>query len=115
MDKFEIYVTLIFIVKFVFIVLAISRLYIKNIKPDDKKLLEKIEFWKDRVEFIFIAMMSVMLIYIFNPRANRINMISGETKVLLYLFGFVLLITAKWSLFIKESPVLINIQKSVGK
>lgn len=103
MNIFDMYIILIFIVKIAFIILAVYRLYIKAKNPNDKKL-EKIEFWKDRFEFIFITMMSILLIYLFYPRANRINMIDGETKLLLYLFGFVLLLTENWSSFIHEGP-----------
>jgi hypothetical protein len=103
MNYFDMYVTLIFIVKIAFIILAIYRLYIKAKKPQDKKLLETVEFWKERMEFIFITLMSIFLIYLFNPRANNINMINSESKLLLYLFGFVLLLTENWSSFIYES------------
>jgi hypothetical protein len=102
MNIFDMYIILIFIVKIAFIILAVYRLYIKAKNPKDKKL-ETIEFWKDRFEFMFITLMSILLIYLFYPRANRINMIDGETKLLLYLFGFVLLLTENWSSFIHES------------
>ncbi len=104
------YVTLIFIVKLVFIALAVYSLYIKAKKPQDKKLLTTIQFWKERMEFIFITLMSIFLIYLFNPRANNINLISGEVKLLLYLFGFVLLLTENWSSFIHESPLFKQFQ-----
>ena len=103
MKYFDIYVTLILMVKIVFVILAVYRLYVKAKKPQDKKLLETIEFWKSKVEFLFISLMSILLIYLFNPRANRINIIDSETKLLLYLFGFVLLLTESWSDFIHES------------
>lgn len=103
MNYFDMYVILIFIVKILFIILSVYRFYIKAKKPQDKKLLEKIEFWKFKFEFLFISLMSILLVYLFNPRANHMNMINGETKLLLYLFGFVLLLTENWSSFIHES------------
>jgi hypothetical protein len=113
MNKFDIYITLIFIVKIAFIILAVYRLYIKAKNPKDKNL-KIVEFWKERFEFIFISMMSVLLIYLFYPRANRINMIDGETKLLLYLFGFVLLLTENWSSFIHEAPWFKKLQASLA-
>ena len=104
MNKFDIYITLIFIVKIIFVILAVYRLYLKSKKSKDNKELEIIEFWKDRFEFMFITLMSALLIYLFYPRSNRINMIDGEAKLLLYLFGFVLLLTENWSSFIHEAP-----------
>jgi len=114
MDYFDTYITLIIVIKVIFVILAIYRVYIKRKKPDDKKLLEKIEFWKGRVEFVFIFMMSTLLIYLFNPRSNNTRFITSETKLLLYLFGFILVITANWSIFIKESPLLKDISSSFG-
>ncbi len=110
MKYFDIYILLIFIVKIAFIFLAIYRLYIKAKKPQDKKLLTTVEFWKERMEFIFITLMSILLVYLFNPRANNINMIDKEAKLLLYLFGFVLLLTENWSSFIHESPLFKKLQ-----
>lgn len=113
MKYFDIFITLIFVVKIAFIILAVYRLYIKAKKSQDKKLLATIEYWKSRCEFVFITLMSVLLMYLFNPRANNINMISSETKLLLFLFGFVLLLTENWSSFIHESIWFKNLQQSL--
>jgi hypothetical protein len=110
MNYFDLFIILIFFVKLVFIILAVYRLYIKTRKPQDKKLLKTVEFWRHRVEFLFITLMSILLIYLFNPRANNINMINGETKLLLFLFGFVILLTENWSSFIHESILFKNFQ-----
>jgi len=115
MNKYDIYVTFIFLIKIGFIIMAVTHIYLKA-KGDEKTDLDKkILYWKERFEFIFIALMSVLLIYVFNPRVERLNLIDKETKFLLYLFGFILLITAKWELFIKETLLLKKIQASLGK
>jgi hypothetical protein len=109
------YVYLVFLVKIIFIILAI---YDKTLKRGGKKDATKentITFWKERVEFIFVFLMSLLLIYIFFPRANRLNLINGEVKMLLFLFGFVLLITANWSIFFQESKLLNNTQNILGR
>ena len=103
MKYFDIYITLIFITKIIFIILAVYKLYVRTKTPDNKQLLEKINYWKSRAEFIFITLMSALLMYLFYPRAKHLNMIDSETKLLLYLFGFVLLLTENWSIFIQES------------
>jgi len=112
------YITLIFIVKIIFIVLAIYNLYLKKgvskTKENVSKQLE-VEFWKDRVEFIFVFLMSLLLIYLFNPRFNNTNMINKETKILLTLFGFILLITAKWNDFFTESKTFKKVQTVLGR
>jgi hypothetical protein len=58
--------------------------------------------------------MAILLIYLFNPRRGEMIMIDGETKILLYLFGVVLLITAKWADFFREAEWFQYLQKSVG-
>lgn len=115
MNYFDIYITIIFIVKILFVCLAVYSLYMKAKKSKDVKRMQTIQFWKERMEFLFITLMSILLIYLFNPRgANRLGMIDGETKLLLYLFGFVLLLTENWSNFIHESPLFKKFQSIIG-
>jgi L-asparagine transporter-like permease len=111
MKFFNIYIALIFIVKIFFIILAISHLYYKRKGQENSKTDKKVVYWKDRFEFIFIALMALLLIYLFNPRTDRSVIIDKETKILLYLFGFILILTAKWEVFFKESKWFSTIQK----
>ena len=110
MKYFDMYIILIFVVKIAFVCLAIYSLYMKAKKSTNKKLIQNLQIWKERMEFIFISLMSILIIYLFYPRANRIGMIDGEAKLLLYLFGFVLLLTENWNSFLKESPIFKKIQ-----
>ena len=103
MKNYDMYVTFIFLIKIGFILMAVSHIYLKLKGKEHSDLDKTILYWKERFEFIFIATMAVLLIYLFNPRTDKIILIDKETKILLYLFGFVLLITAKWDIFIKES------------
>ena len=113
MSYFDKYVTLIVLIKVIFVILAVSHLYFSFKGEEDSKKDKKVVYWKERVEFVFIAFMSIMLIYLFNPRQNREVLLDFETKLLLYLFGFILLITAKWDIFIKESPIFKKVQSVV--
>lgn len=106
MNKYDMYVTAIFVIKIGFILMAITHVYLEMKGKEKTDLDKKILFWKERFEFIFTALMSVLLIYIFNPRYNNFNLIDKETEVLFYLFGFVLIITAKWRIFFEQSPLL---------
>ncbi len=109
------YVTFIFLIKIGFILMAISHIYLKTKGKEKSDLDKKVLYWKERFEFIFIAAMSILLIYLFNPRSSKNIVIDRETKILLYLFGFILLLTAKWDIFFKESNIFMRIQKSLGK
>jgi hypothetical protein len=113
MNKFDIYITLIIIIKIIFITLSFYDVVLNHKSPNDKEKIENIKYWKNRIEFLFIAMMSSLLIYLFNPYYNNMGMITSETKLLLYLFGFILILTADWSLFIRESPIVKDIKRSV--
>lgn len=115
MSYFSTYIIVVFVVKISFILLAISTKIVELGKSHDKELIYKLSFWKERTEFLFKALMSAMLIYIFNPRANNLYLIDGETKLLLYLFGFVLILTANWDTFFKDSVIIKNIQNLIGK
>ena len=111
MNTFNIFIGIIFVIKIIFIMLAITHVYLK-IKGDEKsKFGKNIAFWKKRTEFIFILLMAILLIYLFNPISNKTNLIDKESKILLYLFGIILLITSKWSEFIHESKWFKYIQK----
>jgi hypothetical protein len=105
MNKYDIYIIVIFIVKIIFILLALLHVYLKTKGNQKSNLDKKIQYWKERFEFVFILLMSFLLIYLFNPTTDKSILIDKETKILLYLFGFVLLITANWDIFIQESMV----------
>jgi hypothetical protein len=94
--------------------MAVAHIYLKIIKKDHSELDKKILKWKEKFEFIFISLMAVLLIYLFNPRTDKSLLIDHETKILLYLFGFVLLVTADWGEFINDSILLASIQETVG-
>jgi len=96
MNYFDAYISLIFFTKIVFVILAFTRIYMKMTGKEKSELYKKIVYLKQKLELIFIVLMALLLIYLFNPIKNNISMIDRETKLLLYLFGFVLIITAKW-------------------
>ena len=115
MNKLSIYIYFIIFLKLIFMILTITNLYKKIKHQENTESFKTINFWKHRIEFVFVALMSGLLIYIFNPTANRINLINYEVKLLFYLFGFILLITAKWDIFFDESIMFNRIQKILGE
>jgi len=115
MYQYNLYIVFIIMIKVGFILLAVSHLYLKANGEEHSELDEKILYWKARVEFIFVIGMAILLIYLFNPRRKIPITIDNETKIMLTLFGFILIITAKWSLFFEESSTIKKIQKSIGE
>ncbi len=125
MSFLDYYIYFIFFIKIIFVILAIVNLYLKKQLPVEdkdknkdktdkiKKQIEtqqKIEYWKTHIELLFKFLMALLLIYIFNPRQNRIHLIDKEAKVLFFLFGIILVATADWKHIFKESRIVIDIQ-----
>jgi phosphatidylglycerophosphate synthase len=115
MEYFDMYIILVIIIKVLFVITAITHLYYKTKGEIGTKKDKEILYWKDRLEFIFIILMAFLLIYLFNPRQQKPHIIDKETKILLYLFGFILLITAKWGAFFDEAKWFAYLQYILGK
>ena len=113
MNNFNMYIILIFFIKIVFVILALAHLYLKIKHKSGSETDKQILYLKERFEFVFIILMSCLLIYLFNPRNNRIFMLNRETNLLIYLFGFILLITANWNTFIHKSEIFNDFQSVV--
>jgi hypothetical protein len=97
-------------VKVIFIILSLLYLHYER-KGDVKKAVE-IEYWRTRAEFIFTASMALLLIYLFYPGKKIV--VDSQARMLLYLFGWVLLITADWKQFINQSKWFTYIQGIIG-
>ena len=52
--------------------------------------------------------MSIFLIYVFYPKVKRSDNLDKESKILLYLFGIILIISADWNGFIRDSVKTTN-------
>ena len=101
MKYFDICITFLFIIKIVFILLSIYLAYLKRTAPHSANK-KKIELLKKKVEFVFVILMSILVIYLFNPRYKRDTKLDYETKLLLFAFGFVSILGAKWDLFSEQ-------------
>ncbi len=101
MKTLNVYVTIVILIKALFGCLAVMHLYMKIKHRTDSKTDQTIVYLKGQIEFVFVILMSILLIYLFNPRTERSLMIDKESRLLFFLFGIVLLVTAKWNEFIK--------------
>jgi hypothetical protein len=102
-SAFHFFILFIIFIKIVFFVASFGHVISLHTDTALDKYDEKFVYWKERTEFIFVITMALLLIYYFHPRFLSKPM-SRETKLLFFLFGWVLLITAKWNIFIKEAP-----------
>lgn len=100
----DFFVFFIILVKIVFIISAIGHLILSHSTSSKAASLDpKLVYWKQRTEFVFTISMALLLIYHFNPRLSG-KPIGKETSILFFLFGWILILTADWNLFVHEAP-----------
>ena len=107
------FVTFLFIVKILFAILAVVHIYLKRTGKDDTKTDEFVTFWKERLEFVFIIGVSLLLMIFFFP-GRKIQMEpTFEMRFLFFVYGIIILINVDWKIFVGESPFLETVQKVV--
>lgn len=109
------YVLLLVVVKIISLFLAFSLFLInKSIenKPEVKEkynnLLRIYSKSEEQFHFIFNILMAILLIMLFNPYAKDPIIVNNEDKTILWLFGYLLLISADWSNFMDEWKTIIK-------
>lgn len=102
----DFFILFIIFIKIVFVLSALGNLFLTHMPASISKTIgikdSQLLYWKERTEFIFIVSMAVLLVYHFRP--GHLKPISSETSLLFFLFGCILIITAKWDLFFTEAP-----------
>jgi len=101
MDYLQIYIGIIFIIKIAFLILSVYHVHLKRKEPNSKHE-QNIDISKNILEFIFKILMSILLIYLFNPNYKKEIKLNYETKLLLFVFGFVSIFSADWILFAEQ-------------
>lgn len=104
-SSLNIFIMFIVIIKIIFVISALAykvTTHTHRANPHDKLFL----YIKERTEFVFIASMSMLLLYHFRP--GHTHEPNEETSILFFLFGAILLFTADWGLFFSESVWLQN-------
>lgn len=104
MKAFDYLIYFTFFIKLIFIGSVLSLKYVEH--KNKNANTQTLTFWKERSEFIFKACLSLILIILFNPRKKTPLVIDTETKLLLYLYGFIVILQADWGQFFKESPII---------
>jgi hypothetical protein len=98
----DFFILFIILVKISFLLSAIGNAVASKSDNIKIQLLQpKFKWLKERTEFIFVSCMSLLLIIYFRPGSNL--QVYGESRILFFIFGIILMFTANWSLFIKES------------
>lgn len=105
--KIDYFIFFIVFIKFIFIFSSIGHILLSySVKHNSAnvnkkiKINEKLVYFKELTEFIFIISMSLLLIYHFSPYSSYTPPITNETSLLFFLFGCILIITSKWKLIL---------------
>ena len=112
MNFFQIFLSIIIIVKIFFLYFALRQFYFryKSVKQPKnstyKEKLEQVRHYKNQVDFIFMVLMAFLFIFLFNPWKNNDKYLDSHSKYLIYIFGFVILFTSDWNSFISDSFIL---------
>jgi hypothetical protein len=70
----------------------------------ETKLEKRISYCKNLTENLFMVLVSVLLIYLFNPyHENKYLLDDKYVKTLLFIYGILMLITFDWSVFASYS------------
>jgi len=91
---YNVYIIFIITVKVIFLILAITNKYLV-IKKSDPQLQKKIFKLKEKVEYLFVVLMGILCIVLFNPFNKENIIIDNTTRLLLFIYGFVSLLTSK--------------------
>ena len=104
---YNIFIILVIIIKIIFVIFAILTKYYKyKLKYSNKSKLSYYtkqynftNYWKEKLETIFMICMGFICIIIFNPFPRYKFIINDETRILLFLFGIITIFTTGLQLF----------------
>jgi len=94
-----------FCVKIGFLITVFYLKYITHTDPKNVKLQLTLSTAKGQFDFVFILLMSTILIINFNPYVEVIR-IDRETKLLFFLYGVIMILTANYTNFENKSIFL---------
>ena len=106
---FYCFIYFIILMKGLFLFFVVWNFYLKkkNGRGGDSgnktKLEKKISYYKNFTENIFIVLVSILLIYLFNPYHDNKYLNDKKVKILFFIYGFLMLITFDWSEFVRFS------------
>jgi len=101
---YDAFIILVIFIKLIFVVFAVlTKFYKYKINHSNKsevsyytKQYNWTSYWKERLETIFLICMGFICIIVFNPFYGYRFIIDEETRILLFLFGIIILINCNW-------------------
>jgi hypothetical protein len=98
------FVYFIVLIKGLFVFFAVWNFYLKKRHHGsndivETKLEKNVSYYKNLTENIFIVLVSILLIYLFNPYHESHYLKSKYVKALFFIYGVLMLVTFDWSEF----------------
>jgi hypothetical protein len=103
MNSYDYFIAYIFLNKILFVLFGVWHFILVRENKGETELSNKLHYYKERFEFIFIVSMAILCLYLFNPIVDVRPAINRETRVLLFVFGWIILISSNWELFVEQS------------
>ena len=110
MSYYNNFILCVFLSKILFVVCGVWHFILVRKNKSENELSLRLAMWKEYFEFIFLVSMALLCMHLFNPLAEIRPAINRETRVLLFIFGFIVLINCKWELIVGHSKWLALLQ-----
>jgi hypothetical protein len=103
MNSYDFFIAYVLLNKILFVICGIWHFILVREHKGETELSTKLNTWKEYFEFMFISSMAILCLYLFNPFLEVRPAINYETRVLLFVFGWIILLNCKWDLFFEQS------------
>jgi len=90
-DPYISVIFIIFVIKVIFILSTITILVLKKVDPKNA-VVEKLTVIQDKTHNAFSLIVAALMIYLFDPRKTRETKIDMETKLVLFLYGWIVIL-----------------------
>lgn len=101
MNFFNVYIYFTLFIKVCYFITSLTIIIFTHIY--NKEYLIKLKNMKHVLEFIFMILISIFLIFLFNPFIKFNVVVNEHAKLLLFFYGILVLLNADWKLFFKKS------------
>ena len=103
MNSYDCFIYFIVLNKILFVMFGVWHFILVRENKGETEFSANLHYWKEYCEFIFIACMAILCLYLFNPFLEIRPAINYKTRVLLFIFGFIVLLNGNWNLFFEQS------------
>jgi len=90
-DPYISVIFIIFIIKLIFLLSTVTILVLKKVDPKNE-FIERLSIVQDKTHNLFSLFVACLMIYLFNPRKNREAKLDTETKLILFLYGWIVIL-----------------------